>query len=257
MATITVRQLNKSFGSKQVLSGVDLDLEARQSLVIIGASGSGKSVLIKSILGIITPDSGEIKVDNTELFPMCMTSERQAFMRRCGMLFQGGALFDSLKVWENVAFGLIQVQQMSKVQAKELALRKLAAVGLKPEVAMLSPAELSGGMQKRVALARAIAMSPEILFFDEPTTGLDPIMSAVINELIVHCSAELGASTLTITHDMASVRRIASKVALLHQGKIKWTGSVQEMDSTDNPYVRQFINGDVNGPMAKDDLLVQ
>lgn len=253
MATITLRDVSKRFGKKQVLAGLNLEVGEKQSMVIIGASGTGKSVLIKSILGIVTPDEGEILVDQQQLFPFCSVKSRNAFMRRCGMLFQGGALFDSLRVWENVAFGLIHVQKMPRSQAKEIAIEKLAAVGLKADVAMLSPAELSGGMQKRVALARAIAMEPEILFFDEPTTGLDPIMAAVINDLIVQCSHKLGATTMTITHDMASVRKIAQKVAFLHGGKILWTGSVEEMDSTENPYVQQFIHGNTQGPLTQQD----
>jgi len=239
----------KAFGSKKVLDGVDLTIPAGESLVVIGGSGSGKSVLIKSILGIISPDKGSIKIDGEEVTKLSLR-ERQQVMRKFGMLFQGGALFDSLPVWENITFALLQNRQIRRAEAKELAVQKLQSVGLSPDVANLSPSELSGGMQKRVALARAIAANPEIIFFDEPTTGLDPIMADVINQLIVKCSKELGATTLTITHDMASVRRIAHRVAMLYQGKLIWQGEVREIERSGNEYVDQFIHGRAEGPIV-------
>lgn len=239
----------KSFGPKVVLDGVDLTINPGESLVVIGGSGTGKSVLIKSILGIITPDSGSIKIDGQEVTKFSR-SERQEIMRKFGMLFQGGALFDSLPVWENITFSLLQNKSLDKAGAKELAVEKLKSVGLGSDVANLSPSELSGGMQKRVALARAIAANPEIIFFDEPTTGLDPIMADVINQLIVKCSKELGATTLTITHDMASVRRIAHKVAMLYQGKLIWQGEVREIERSGNEFVDQFIHGRAEGPIT-------
>ena len=245
---IEIRDLHKSFGPKKVLDGVDLDVAAGESVVVIGGSGTGKSVMLKCILGLLQPDSGSIKVDGEEIVGMS-GRERQRVMRKFGMLFQGAALFDSLPVWRNVAFGLVEGQYMPADEAKEIALRKLAAVGLGAEVAELYPAELSGGMQKRVALARAIATEPEIIFFDEPTTGLDPIMSDVINELIIKCVKDLGATALSITHDMASVRRIAHRVAMIYNGRIIWTGAVDAIDRSGNPYVDQFIHGRAEGPI--------
>ena len=246
---IEISGLCKSFGNKKVLDGIDLTIATGESLVVIGGSGSGKSVLIKCILGIITPDKGSIKIDGVDIARYSF-KERQAIMHKFGMLFQGGALFDSLSVWENISFALLQNQQLDKAAAKELAVQKLQAVGLSPDVANLSPSELSGGMQKRVALARAIAANPEIIFFDEPTTGLDPIMADVINQLIVKCSKDLGATTLTITHDMASVRRIAHRVAMLYQGKLIWMGEVREIERSGNEYVDQFIHGRAEGPIV-------
>ncbi len=245
---IKITNLHKAFGKKVVLSGVDLDIAKGESLVVIGGSGTGKSVLIKCIQGLLTPDAGSILVDDQEVVGI-NEEEKEALHSKMGMLFQGGALFDSLSVWENVAFDLLENRGMSKKDAKNEAVRVLRSVGLAPDVADLSPSELSGGMQKRVGLARAIASKPEIIFFDEPTTGLDPIMSDVINDLIIESVKGLGATALTITHDMASARKIADKIAMLYHGKIIWQGSVKEMDKTDNPYVRQFINGCSQGPI--------
>ena len=245
---IQVKNLHKAFGKKVVLDGVDIEIKKGESLVVIGGSGTGKSVLIKCIQGLLNPDEGSIKVDGVEINGADETV-RDAMHAKMGMLFQGGALFDSLSVWENVAFGLIENQKWNRKDAKNEAVRVLRQVGLAPDVADLSPSELSGGMQKRVSLARAIATKPEIIFFDEPTTGLDPIMSDVINDLIIESVKGLGATALTITHDMASARKIADKIAMLYKGKIIWQGTVKEMDKTDNPYVRQFINGCSQGPI--------
>ena len=245
---IKLSNVKKAFGKKVVLDGVDLEIKKGESLVVIGGSGTGKSVLIKCIQGILTPESGSIKVDNREVVGV-NEKEKEELHSKMGMLFQGGALFDSLSVWENVAFGLIENQKMPKKEAKLAAINVLRQVGLAPDVADLSPSELSGGMQKRVGLARAIATRPEIIFFDEPTTGLDPIMSDVINDLIIESVKGLGATALTITHDMASARKIADRIAMLYKGKIIWQGTVKEMDKTDNPYVRQFINGSSQGPI--------
>ena len=245
---ISVRGLRKSFGRKSVLTGVDIDCTAGESLVIIGGSGTGKSVLIKCVLGLLRPDAGSIRIEGHETAGL-RRRQRERLLQRFGMLFQGSALFDSLRVWENVAFGLVQGRGVPVPAAKEIALTKLAAVGLGGEVGELRPAELSGGMQKRVALARAIAAEPEIIFFDEPTTGLDPIMADIINNLIVKCVRELGATAVSITHDMVSARKIADRIAMLHQGRIVWQGPTAEIDSSGNPFVDQFINGRAEGPI--------
>ncbi len=245
---IKIRNLHKAFGKKVVLDGVDLDIQKGESLVVIGGSGTGKSVLIKCIQGLLTPETGSILVDDKEVVGID-EQEKEELHSKMGMLFQGGALFDSLLVWENVAFDMLENKKEDKKKAKSEAIRVLRSVGLAPDVADLSPSELSGGMQKRVGLARAIASRPEIIFFDEPTTGLDPIMSDVINDLIIESVKGLGATALTITHDMASARKIADKIAMLYHGKIIWQGTVKEMDKTDNPYVRQFINGCSCGPI--------
>ena len=245
---ISIRDLCKEFGKKKVLTGVDIDIKKGESLVVIGGSGTGKSVLIKCIQGLLTPEKGSIKIDDTEI--VGASEDVQDHLRsKMGMLFQGAALFDSLTVWENVAFRLLENKKMSRKDAKLEAIRVLRQVGLAPDVADLYPSELSGGMQKRVGLARAIATKPEIIFFDEPTTGLDPIMADVINDLIIESVRCLGATALTITHDMASARKIADKIAMLYQGKIIWCGTVKEMEKTDNAYVHQFINGQSQGPI--------
>ena len=245
---IELRALRKSFGPNPVLKGVDLTIGRGQSMVIIGGSGTGKSVLLKCILGLVHPDSGTITVDGQ---PATTTGAgREAFLDRFGMLFQGGALFDSLPVWQNVAFRLLRgAKKRPRDEARAIAVEKLRRVGLKEQVADLFPAELSGGMQKRVGLARAIAAEPEIIFFDEPTTGLDPIMAGVINDLIREIVTEMGATAMTITHDMSSVRAIADRVAMLHGGVIRWTGPIAEMDETPDPYVSQFIHGRADGPI--------
>tara|TARA_B100002003_G_C14099051_1_gene528570 strand:+ start:817 stop:1578 length:762 start_codon:yes stop_codon:yes gene_type:complete len=244
---IRMSGVEKAFGPKKVLRGVDLAVAKGESLVIIGGSGTGKSVTLKCVLGIIHPDAGAIEIDGEP----ATRRNREALLSRFGMLFQGGALFDSMSVWENVAFRMRHGHgRLPKAQAREIAIEKLRRVGLTPETADLFPAELSGGMQKRVGLARAIATNPEIIFFDEPTTGLDPIMSGVINDLIRELVTEMGATAMTITHDMTSVRAIADRVAMIHEGKIRWQGDVEEMDRTDDPYVDQFIHGKAEGPIA-------
>ena len=247
-AKIEIRDLHKSFGPKKVLTGINLDIGVQESVVVIGGSGTGKSVLLKCILGLLQPDKGSIKIDGQEVTTMSRRDRAQN-MRKFGMLFQGGALFDSLPVWENVAFGPIQADGMPRADAKKIALSKLAAVGLNADVAELSPSELSGGMQKRVSLARAIAREPEIIFFDEPTTGLDPIMSDVINDLIVKSVKGLGATAVSITHDMISARKIADRIAMLLGGKIIWQGATSEIDRSGNDYVDQFIHGRAEGPI--------
>jgi phospholipid/cholesterol/gamma-HCH transport system ATP-binding protein len=240
--------VKKRFGSKVVLDGVDLTIEPRSSLVIIGGSGTGKSVTIKSILGILRPDEGTILVDGEDITHI-KGAARDQVMKKFGMLFQGGALFDSMPVWENVAFGLIQGRGMGRRQARDIAIQKLAKVGLTPDVGDLLPVELSGGMQKRVGLARAIAADPEIIFFDEPTTGLDPIMADIINDLIVSTVKDVGATALSITHDMTSSRKISDRIAMLYGGKIIWQGPTSEIDNSGNPYVDQFIHGRAEGPI--------
>ncbi len=245
---ISLRDVHKAFGPKKVLQGVNLDVLKGSSLVVIGGSGTGKSVMLKSILGLLRPDSGSIKVDGKEVTSMS-GRDREKVLRKFGMLFQGAALFDSLAVWENVAFGLIQGQHMKRKDAKEIAIDSLHKVGLSSDVGALNPAELSGGMQKRVGLARAIATQPEIIFFDEPTTGLDPIMADVINDLIVERVKDLGATALSITHDMASARKIADYIAMIYHGEIIWHGPASQVDSSGNPYVEQFVHGKADGPI--------
>jgi phospholipid/cholesterol/gamma-HCH transport system ATP-binding protein len=248
---IKVRGLCKAFGRKVVLRDLDLDVPKGQSLVVIGGSGTGKSVLIKCIIGLMKPDKGSIEIDGQEVTGMSM-AEREEFMHKFGMLFQGGALFDSLPVWENVAFRLLQIERLGRREARAKAIATMAMVGLNESVADLSPAELSGGMQKRVGLARAIAAQPEILFFDEPTTGLDPIMADVINELIARLVRQLGATAISITHDLASARKIADRIAMIYKGRIIWQGPVGRIDDSGNPYVDQFIHGRAEGPIELD-----
>lgn len=240
--------LQKRFGPNIVLDGLDLDVGVGESVVVIGGSGTGKSVLLKCILGLMEPEEGTIEIDGEPVIGLS-TVEREKINGKFGMLFQGGALFDSLKVWENVAFGLVQGGKTDRAEARDIAYVKLADVGLSADVGELGPAELSGGMQKRVGLARAIATTPEIIFFDEPTTGLDPIMADVINDLIVKCTRELGATALSITHDMASARKIADRIAMLYKGKIIWNGPVADIDRSGNEFVDQFIHGRAEGPI--------
>ena len=243
---IRLNDVHKSFGNNAVLKGVDLKVEKGKSMVIIGGSGTGKSVTLKCVLGLIAPDKGTILVDGQD----AGRAERDAFLARFGMLFQGGALFDSLSVWQNVAFRLLNgALKRPLEQARQIAIEKLRRVGLGADVANKFPAELSGGMQKRVGLARAIAAEPEIIFFDEPTTGLDPIMAGVINDLIREIVVEMGATAMTITHDMSSVRAIADEVAMLHEGVIQWSGPIADIDHSGDPYLDQFIHGRAEGPI--------
>jgi phospholipid/cholesterol/gamma-HCH transport system ATP-binding protein len=245
---IRIRGLKKAFGGKKVLDGVDLDVMQGTAMVVIGGSGTGKSVLIKSILGLVTPDAGVIEIDGEDVLRAPRHRARE-LRGQIGMLFQNGALFDSLPVWENVAFGLLAEHKVRRGAARDTAIAVLAQVGLADNVADLSPAELSGGMQKRVALARAIAAAPKIMFFDEPTTGLDPIMGAVIDELIVDCVKRLGSTSIAITHDMASAVRIGDTAAMLYEGKISWAGPAAGLLSSDNPVVDQFTHGRSTGPI--------
>ena len=240
--------VRKAFGDKVVLDGIDLVVPAGTSMVVIGGSGSGKSVLLKCVLGLIEPDAGRIEIDGQDLLTL-PREDRARARARIGMLFQNGALFDSLPVWENVAFGLLATGRVPRSEARSRAAEYLEQVGLAASVGELSPAELSGGMQKRVALARAIAARPDILFFDEPTTGLDPIMGAVIDGLIVDCVKRLGSTAVAITHDMASARRIGDQAAMIHRGKIIWNGPASQLMDSGNPMVDQFTHGRREGPI--------
>jgi len=245
---IVLEGVRKAFGGNAVLDGVDLAIERGESLVIIGQSGSGKSVMLKCILGLIRPDRGAIRVDGEDLMAMS-ARELETARAKFGMLFQGSALFDSLPIWRNVTFALTQGRMRDAAKMRKIAAENLERVGLGSQVLDLRPSELSGGMQKRVALARAIAPRPEIIFFDEPTTGLDPIRADVINDLIVELVEELGVTALTITHDMASARKIAHRVAMLYQGKIVWRGPRDRLYDSGNPYVDQFVQGRAEGPI--------
>ena len=250
-ARITVRDLRVSFGETMVLDRVNLDVNAGENLVLIGTSGSGKTVLLRCIIGLLQPDSGSIRIDGQETTKLGARA-RDALMSRVGVLFQRNALFDSLTVWENVVFGLMQRGQMSRVSARALAIGKLAEVGLDETAADLSPADLSGGMQKRVALARALAANPEFLFLDDPVAGLDPMLTHEMDDLIVDRVRTLGATGLSITQDVGSVRRIADRVAMLWQGRIVWTGPADQLDVSGNPFVDQFVHGRVSGPIRFD-----
>ena len=245
---IRLAGVKKRFGEKVVLDGIDLAVAAGESVIIIGGSGTGKSVTLKCILGLLEPEEGTIEVDGEEVTKLG-GRDRERVNAKIGMLFQGAALFDSLPVWENVAFGLIEGKGADRRSAKAEAIKALAQVGLTDDVGEMSPADLSGGMRKRVGLARAVCAKPEILFFDEPTTGLDPIMGDVINELIVKTVRDMGATTLTITHDMASARKIGHRIAMLHAGKIVWAGPVADIDRSRNEFVDQFIHGRAEGPI--------
>ena len=240
--------VHKSFGPKVVLDGFSMQVERGKSMVIIGGSGTGKSVTLKCIQGLLVPEKGSIKVDNEEIVGMS-EKDLERVNAKAGMLFQGAALFDSMTVWENVAFGLIHGRKMKKEQAKEKAYQKLKQVGLSADIGKMYPADLSGGMKKRVGLARAIATDPELIFFDEPTTGLDPIMADVINDLIVSCVKDLGATAVTITHDMVSARKIADEITMLYKGKNIWCGNAKDIDNSGNEFVEQFIHGSSNGPI--------
>ncbi|BAK84174.1 ABC transporter ATP-binding protein [Komagataeibacter medellinensis] len=254
---IRIRGLKKAFGPKVVLDGVDLDVMGGTSFVVIGGSGTGKSVLLRCILGLITPDAGSIEIDGVDVTTLS-TRQREPYLAKIGMLFQNGALFDSLSVWENVTFGLTAAARMghgprlTRAQAQARAAELLEQVGMDPAVGALSPSELSGGMQKRVGLARAIAARPEILFFDEPTTGLDPIMGAVIDGLIADCVRKLGSTAIAITHDMASAQRIGDRVGMLYKGRLIWQGQPSTLFDSGNPVVDQFTHGRREGPIKVD-----
>lgn len=248
---IKVRNLHKSFGNHKVLDGIDLDVISGRSLIILGGSGTGKSVLIKSIIGLLYPDYGNIEFDGIDT-TYISHKNRLPILEKCGFLFQGGALFDSLDIRDNITFFAEKLYNLTKKDRHILAKEKLESVGLPERILGLYPSELSGGMQKRVSLARAICTNPEVIFFDEPTTGLDPIMANVINNLIVKIRNDLGATTVTITHDIVSARAIGQDVALIHGGKILWRGEIDELSRTDNEHVRQFVNGLIDGPMKVD-----
>jgi phospholipid/cholesterol/gamma-HCH transport system ATP-binding protein len=245
---IRLRDVRKSFGEKLVLDGIDLDVMPGTSMVVLGGSGSGKSVLLKCILGLIEPDAGSIEIDGTDVLPL-PRHEQERIRSRIGMLFQNGALFDSLPVWENIVFGLLAQRRLRRSDGRSRAAEFLAEVGLAASVGDLYPAELSGGMQKRVALARAIAAHPDIMFFDEPTTGLDPIMGAVIDDLLVECVKQLGSTAVAITHDIASARRIGDAAAMIHRGQIVWSGPATNLMDSGNPVVDQFTHGRREGPI--------
>ncbi len=240
--------LKKKLRGRQVLDGVDLDVAPGKSLVIIGGSGVGKSVTLKCSLGIMKPDSGEVRVDGVDVTKL-KRREREEVNRKFGMLFQGGALFDSLSVWENIAFRLIYADGVSREDARGRALNVMRKVRLAPEFADVRPVELSGGMQKRAGLARAIIAKPDIIFFDEPTTGLDPITADAINDLIVEQVKDLGCAAVSITHDMASARKIADEIAMLYAGKIVWRGPASAIDNSGNAMVDQFVAGRADGPI--------
>ncbi len=240
--------VDKSFGSNHVLRGIDIDVAPGKSLVVIGGSGSGKSVMLKNALGLMTPDKGHVYFDGTDV-TKARGKTREAMRARIGMLFQSAALFDSLTVWENVSFRLIHAERISRKAAKERAIETLRKVRLGPDVANLRPAEISGGMQKRVGLARAIIAKPDLIFFDEPTTGLDPITADAINDLILEQVKALGAATVSITHDMASARKIADEIAMLFEGKIIWRGPVSQIDDSGSAHVEQFVKGLAEGPI--------
>lgn len=251
---IQIQNIFKSFKERKVLQGVSLDIEKGESLVVIGGSGSGKSVLLKHVLGLISPDKGDVLVNGDSILNLS-NRERMKLMKSFGMLFQGGALFDSLPVWQNITFSPFFNEGMDKKAARNLAIEKLESVGLSESEADAYPAELSGGMQKRVSLARAICGNPEIIFFDEPTTGLDPIMADVINDLIVKCTKELGSTALTITHDMQSALKVGDRVAMLYEGEIIWNGKAKEIYSSKNAYVDQFVHGRADGPITDKKLI--
>ena len=247
---IRIRGLTKSFASNHVLCGLDLDIADAESVVVIGGSGSGKSVLIKTVTGLMDADGGAVEIDGTDLLSL-PASKRRAIINRFGLLFQGGALFDSLSILDNVAFGLVESEGIPRKQAHEIALDFMAQVGLKADIATMYPGEVSVGMRKRASLARTIATRPDVVFFDEPTTGLDPIMGDIIDELIVKSVRELKITALTITHDMDSARRIGDRIAMLYRGKIIWQGPTAEIDTSGNPYLHQFINGLEEGPIER------
>ncbi len=247
---IQLQGVTKSFGDNHVLKGVDLDIGTGQSLVLIGPSASGKTLILKLILGLVEPDSGRILIDGEDVTHLT-AKQRESYIRRMGMLFQQSALFDSQTVWENVAFRLLQDKNLTRAQAKSIALDTLAAVGMTPDVGELLPAEISGGMQKRVGFARAIASRPEIVLLDEPTAGLDPIMTNIINDLILENVRQLGATTISITSDLTGARKIANTIAMIYDGRIVWSGPAASLDDSDNPYIDQFVHHRAGGPIEQ------
>lgn len=251
---IELIDLHKSFGSNYVLRGANLRVEKGESMVVIGGSGSGKSVLIKHIIGTLKPDRGSILIDSVDIARLG-ENELYEIRKRFGMLFQGAALFDSMKVWENVAFALMRHGKLKEEDAKEIAVEKLRMVGL-VGVENLMPSELSGGMKKRVGLARAIAHAPEILLYDEPTTGLDPIMADAINDLIIEMKQRLSVTSVAITHDMNSAYKIADRIAMLYDGRIIEVGTPNEIKNTSNEIVKQFITGSAVGPIQIEGVTV-
>lgn len=252
--TVALKVCNiwKSFGRKSVLRGVSFSVQQGESLVVLGGSGSGKSVLLKIILGMLEPDKGSVLLWGKDLADMC-AREKQKTLQKVGMLFQQSALFDSLPVWENIMFGQIASGKVKRTDAVKVARKYIKEIGLDPSVAFLSPADLSGGMQKRVGLARAIAGGPDLLFFDEPTTGLDPIMCRLIDDLIIKSVRSLEAAALTITHDMTSAHRVGDRVAVLHEGSILWEGAMSELDGCQVPYVRRFLDARISDNDASSD----
>ena len=247
---ITVRGLRKSFGSKEVLRGVDLDVRSGESLVILGGSGTGKSVLLKHLIGLLQPDQGSVEVDGVDLATLGH-AELIDFRRRYGMSFQEGALFDSMSVHDNIAFPLRRRRpRRSRGDIEARVDQCLELVGLEGQGPKL-PSELSGGMRRRVGFARAIALEPEILLFDEPTTGLDPVMTAVIDDVILQLKESLGSTSVTITHDLNSAFRIADRVAMIHRGEILLEDEPDAFRGTDDERVRQFLDGRADGPLTE------
>ncbi|MDD7502616.1 MAG: ABC transporter ATP-binding protein [Elusimicrobia bacterium] len=246
---IEIVDLQKSFGANQVLRDVNLRIEEGKTTCILGGSGSGKSTLIKCLIGLEQVTGGKILVDGKDITKIHSEIKLAAIRRRFGYLFQEGALFDSMSVGENVAFGLKYLTEVPEQDYPKVIREKLALVGLKEDVAKLNPSELSGGMKKRVSLARVLAVEPKVILYDEPTTGLDPIMSDIISDLIMDLKAKLGVTSVVITHDMHSAFKIADYIAFLYEGKILMYGTPQEFQKTDNPYVRQFVQGSSHGPI--------
>lgn len=245
---IRLEGVQKSFGRNRVLRGVDLDVKTGETLTIIGGSGTGKSVILKHMVGLLKPDAGKVFVDDVEISKQT-DEELFASQQKFGFLFQSAALFDSLTVAENILFGVKNLRPERMSRQRELVEKTLSLVGLKPEVADLKPAELSGGMKKRVGLARAIAYEPQYILYDEPTTGLDPIMSDVINDLILGLQQKLKVTSIVVTHDMKSAYKISTRIAMLYEGKIVAVGAPDEIQKTDNPLVKQFITGSSQGPI--------
>jgi len=249
---IKLRNLRKSFGKQNVLLDVNLDIRRSETMVIIGQSGGGKSVILKHMVGLLQPDAGEVSVDGVTISTHDFF-DTHTIRKKMGMLFQSGALFDSMDTGENIAFALREHnKELPESQIQDIVTEKLKLINLVPEFRTKMPSELSGGMRKRVALARAIALSPKILLYDEPTTGLDPITSDVINDLILDMQSKLGVTSVVVTHDMTSAFKVADRIAMLYKGRIIEVGSVEEIKQTVNPFVKQFITGQRNLPTDTD-----